>query len=269
LNPRADLAAAHLSPQEGFVLSRVDGRMSLGEICLISGLGEPATVAILQKLKAALIIITSAPMSELPPEVAPPSANRKFAAPAARAAATSPVGRGRAGTPPAGTPPGATPATGTPVAARPVPLLPVAELDAAVFADGGELSEPARRRILSFHQQLPQLDLFARLEVDTSADRQEIRRAYFRLSKEFHPDRYYGKDVGRFKDLLSDLFKAISAAFATLSNDDERAVYLALLQDADRPEPAPAGGHPGRFVAADTIPDHEPPPRRRGRDDER
>jgi hypothetical protein len=245
LNPKADFAAAQLSPQEGFVLSRVDGRTSLGEICLITGLGEAATVAALQKLKAALLIVTNAPMSELPPDIAPPSA--------AKAATFGGAARGPGATDHAGAPTEGNAANGAAGAragrlqggrgpdvevARPLPPLRDDEIDPAVLADGKDLSEEVKRRILAFHKRLPVLDYFDRLEVDPEVDRQAIRRAYFRLSKEFHPDRYYGKDLGSYRDKLSDVFKAISEAFATLADDSQRQAYVLKLRDSAATAPS-------------------------------
>ena len=120
--------------------------------------------------------------------------------------------------------PAAAPATGG------VPLLGDDEIGAELLAEGKDLSHESRRRIASFHRQLPKLDLFQRLEVGRDADRQQIRRAYHRLSKEFHPDRHYRADLGRFRELLSEVFKAVSGAFDKLSNDEGRAAYLAALR---------------------------------------
>jgi hypothetical protein len=267
-----------LTPQEGFVLSRVDGHTSLGDICMLSGLGEDAAVAILQKLKAVLIIVTSAPMAELPPGIAPASASRPAAGAArgARPATTVPETRPGSGAADAASAPqraagtaasGPRPAPGRGAAgpdlerdagaatlggaARPVPPLDEAEIDRALLTDGPDLADETRRRILAYHRRLAGLDLFARLELSPSADRQEIRRSYFRLSKEFHPDRFYGKDIGRYREMLGDIFKAISAAFATLSDDGQRARYIAGLSKAgegappERPSRSAAQDRPG------------------------
>jgi hypothetical protein len=255
LNPKANFAGAGLTPQEGFVLSRIDGRTSIAEICLITGLGEEATIAILQKLKAALLIITSASMSDLPPGIAPPSASRaatlgaggrtaSAAAPpsahgtAAAAPSSAAAERGaEGGAPPKGKWPAAAPTTQS---ARPLAPLRDEEIDPALLAEGPELGEDVKRRVLAFHTRLPMLDFFDLLEIDPLADRQAIRRSYFRLSKEFHPDRYFGKDLGPYKERLSDVFKAISAAFAVLSDDVQREAYVLKLRDA-----AAAGGGRG------------------------
>src|SRR5690349_21627742 len=57
-NPSADPMRAHLSPQEGWVLSRVDGHTSFGELCLITGLGEDQTIQILKRLQERGLILT-------------------------------------------------------------------------------------------------------------------------------------------------------------------------------------------------------------------
>ena len=231
LNPKADFAAAKLSPQEGFVLSRVDGRTSLGEICQISGLGEAASINALQKLKAALLIVTNAPMSELPPDIAPPSVGKAASFTGAKPGAPAPGAQPSAGAAArakaAGWPENA-PITES---ARPLAPLPDDEIDPAVLADGKDLAEPVKRRILAFYRRIPDLDYFDRLEVDPQADRAAIRRAYFRLSKEFHPDRYYGKDLGGYREMLGEIFKAISEAFATLSDESQRQAYVVKLRD--------------------------------------
>src|SRR5438477_13104476 len=77
LNPAANPVAAGLSPQEGWVLSRVDGHTSFGELCLITGLDEPQTVEILKRLVASGLILTkngSAPSAGASPAPTAPAA---------------------------------------------------------------------------------------------------------------------------------------------------------------------------------------------------
>jgi hypothetical protein len=219
ISKKADFSKVALTPQEGFVLSRVDGQTTLADICLISGLGEEATVAILLKLKNAGVIITSAPLE------------------------AQDSGRGRASQ--AGRPhPGQK--IPTPL---PVPLLNESDIDPELLADGKDLPIETKRRILSVHRRLHGMDCFQLLGVSRDADRQEIRRAYFRLSKEFHPDRYFGLEVGAYREWLGEVFKAVSTAFEKLSKDDERAAYLAQLEEresgAAKP-PASGAGTPPR-----------------------
>src|SRR5262245_33593423 len=75
LNPSADPMRAHLSPQEGWVLSRVDGHTSFGELCLITGLGEEQTIEILRRLSERGLILTKNGRSQVTAVPAGPTSN--------------------------------------------------------------------------------------------------------------------------------------------------------------------------------------------------
>ena len=57
LNTAIELANQNLTPIEGFILSRVDGRITYDEICMISGLDREQTLQILRTLKQARLIL--------------------------------------------------------------------------------------------------------------------------------------------------------------------------------------------------------------------
>ncbi len=61
-------------------------------------------------------------------------------------------------------------------------------------------------------------DYYELLEVDRSADGKEIRRAYRRLARQYHPD--VNKDPG-----AEDKFKEITEAYEILSDEERRAAY--------------------------------------------
>jgi len=56
------------------------------------------------------------------------------------------------------------------------------------------------------------------LSLPRDAERKAIKRAYYVLSKELHPDRYHGKDLGPFKPILETVFAALSQYVKTLSD---------------------------------------------------
>ncbi len=93
-----------------------------------------------------------------------------------------------------------------------------------------ELDEQERLRILLFRRRMVGSNLFELLEVDIETDKRNIKRAYFRLSKSFHPDNHYGKDIGPFEGWLSEVFKAITDAFRILGNNKKRAKYESSLR---------------------------------------
>jgi DnaJ-like protein len=192
LNPGADLTAFRLTPVEGFVLSRVDGTLSYEEICLISGIGNEPTLAILRRLRRDRLIL--GPNDPVPPPAPPPTA---------------------------------TPVLGVPISHPPAPgdrrsLLerlddstPVtsAELDAAP-----DLPDELKARIIRLHRRLKKLGPHEMLGLEKDAARAEIKRAYYAASKELHPDRYFGKDLGPFREKLGDIFARLTESFQKLES---------------------------------------------------
>lgn len=95
------------------------------------------------------------------------------------------------------------------------PKLP-ANLDDAVRSDL-DLDPEVQKRILVFESRLGEAD-HALLDVAPGADAREIKKAYFKLSKEFHPDRFFRRDIGDFKQRLDRIFKRIQDAYERLTN---------------------------------------------------
>ncbi len=72
----------------------------------------------------------------------------------------------------------------------------------------------------------------------TSAD---VKRAYFTVSKRFHPDRYFGKRLGSYQARLEALFVRAKKAHDVLVDDAQRALYAARHPAPPAPhEPTPA-----------------------------
>jgi DnaJ-domain-containing protein 1 len=178
---------AALGAEAGFVLSRVDGVTTLGQICLLMPFDEAHTVSLLRRLweEGALELPGRArPASAPPPETRPSAQPQVTPAAAARAAAPLPPDEG-----------------------------PI------------DLSAEQRARINEFFAGLETRDAFSLLGVARTADAKEVKRAYFKLSKEFHPDRYYGKQLGPYKERLTKIFQALKAAFELLSDPERRRAY--------------------------------------------
>ncbi len=69
------------------------------------------------------------------------------------------------------------------------------------------------------------LSHYALLGVAADADVRTIRRAYLERSRRYHPDSWYGKQLGRFAPLLTRAFQRLNRAFQTLCEDGLRAEY--------------------------------------------
>jgi curved DNA-binding protein CbpA len=61
------------------------------------------------------------------------------------------------------------------------------------------------------------------------ADSKAIKRAYYRLSKEYHPDKFYRKELGRYKLGLEVLFNKITEAYRVLGDYQTREEYDQLI----------------------------------------
>jgi len=174
-----------LSAAEGYLLSRIDGRTPWRLLREIGGIPPQQVDACLERwLKEGVLEVVGA---------------------GARS-----TGRG--------------PETKAPAAAR-APMDAAQALPAAVAIDP-KLLDPTldidcdvQRRILEFERSLsrPYHEL---LGVGIGADPKTVKRAYFKLSKEFHPDRYFRKQIGPYSQRLERIFKKVLEAHEILSDPD-------------------------------------------------
>ena len=90
------------------------------------------------------------------------------------------------------------------------------------LAEQVDLSLAERLRILAMARLADGRDPWALLGVEPDADAKTLKRAYFKLSKEIHPDRYYGKQLGSFGKRLATVFEAVSRAYARLTTPEKK-----------------------------------------------
>ncbi len=82
-----------------------------------------------------------------------------------------------------------------------------------------ELSLEVQRRILEFEASLSR-PYHALLGIEQGAPPKAVKRAYFKLSKEFHPDRYFRKNIGSYGIRLNRIFKKVLEAHEILSDPE-------------------------------------------------
>jgi len=245
VSPGFDPLKAAVGPQEYFVLSRIDGLQTLRDVLLATGLPVERAISIVQRLRSLGALLVP---GEPDPGASPcPAAVARV--PAARAAPEPSTARGSGATPtpriaPSSQPvPVVTPAAS--VAGQPTPALrrpagnqppasdvgdpqPEHELslpdttlaELAALREDVELEDRIRRRILAMARIADGRDPWALLGVPTGSDARQLKRAYFKLSKEIHPDRYYGQRLGSFAVRLSFVFEAMSRAYARLTSPE-------------------------------------------------
>jgi hypothetical protein len=89
------------------------------------------------------------------------------------------------------------------------------------LAEPGDLDPDERLRILAMVRLVDGRDPWALLGVPAGSDVKVLKRAYFKLSKDVHPDRFYGKQLGSFADRLTSVFEAVSRTYARLTAPDK------------------------------------------------
>lgn len=128
-----------------------------------------------------------------------------------------------------------------------------------------ELDAARKKEVLELEARLATANAFELLGLPPGADPAAAKAAFFDLSRKFHPDRYFGKNLGSFKGRIERIFKRLSDAHQTLTNEQKRKAYLDAHPQLARPPVAePAKSEPA--PAPPSPPEAPPDPRR---DDER
>ncbi len=83
-------------------------------------------------------------------------------------------------------------------------------------------------------QILDELDYFQILKIGQGASQSEIKTAYYRESRAYHPDRFYRLQNPELKDAIGRIYKRINEANVCLRDDVRRTKYLADVSGADR-----------------------------------
>jgi hypothetical protein len=243
VSPGFDPLKAAVGPQEYFVLSRIDGAQTLRDVLLTTGLPVERAISIVQRLRAlgALLIPgeTSAPVTANPAADARPPAPRArisgpiptmppglAGAPAGQAAPARPapsVQTGPIRRPAAPPVPETAPAAAAPEPAieHDVTLPGITTAELAALREDIALDEDTRRLVLAMARLADGRDPWALLGVPRGAEHRVLKRAYFRLSKEIHPDRYFGQRLGSFAARLPSVFEAMSRAYARLTSPEK------------------------------------------------
>ncbi|MBT8465849.1 MAG: DnaJ domain-containing protein [Myxococcales bacterium] len=101
---------------------------------------------------------------------------------------------------------------------------------AAQLVEDVEIDEALQDKILQTFKRADRLNHYELLGVTTNSDRAEIRKAYFALSKTFHPDSYYGKRLGSFKAQMEVVFRKMTDAYEVIGRQQKRDAYDRYLK---------------------------------------
>jgi tetratricopeptide (TPR) repeat protein len=263
-----------LTPSDFFVMSRLDGSTSLHTLAQMVGQAEPAVAEALVRLVAAELVTVSGVSQDeakavLEAAPAPPVAAASAGGPPRKPATTGGFQRTKTPTETSGM---YSIASGEPArkakdkghgislalvpSGWPVPFDQFA-FDPVALEAGDALSVEQKQVILYVHYHLRRITYYQLFDVPLDARRSEIKSAYFQLSKAFHPDRWFRKEVGEHGATIEEVFKWINRAYAVLSSPKKRKGYDRLIarghlgewefeRSADNPAPSSPAPSPSR-----------------------
>jgi len=81
---------------------------------------------------------------------------------------------------------------------------------------------------------LDQLDYYAVLKLQPGAGAAEVKAAYYRESRAFHPDRFAAVESVELRDLVGRIYRRINEAYTVLRDDRKRVRYQADVTGPDR-----------------------------------
>ena len=227
---------AELSPEDYFVLSRVDGSMTISQICKTSGLGSDKTLNCIQHLRDHGLIdlpgsdsTADEASSESPSPQTTPEDSVADRATGDDSTADDAVGDDQ----------DSTDDTGQRIRQRFPKSASELQFDDQLMEQSVELDEDFKLELIVVSRQLDDVDHYQLLGVEPDVEHRDLRKAYFRMSKRYHPDRFYQKILGDFESMVESIFQRVTQAYQTLNNDRKRQEYDATLQSRG----GNSGGH--------------------------
>jgi len=81
---------------------------------------------------------------------------------------------------------------------------------------------------------LDQLDYYGVLKLDQGAGVADVKAAYYRESRAYHPDRFAAVENAQVRELIGRIYRRINEAYTVLRDDAKRKKYVADLAGPDR-----------------------------------
>ncbi len=105
------------------------------------------------------------------------------------------------------------------------------------FPEAGavEVISPAQAaQLRSLAEGLNSFDYFEMLELSQTAAVGELKKAFYRESRTYHPDRFFHLPDSPVKTDISSIYKRITEAYYVLRDDAKRKKYIADIASAER-----------------------------------
>ncbi|MDA3863507.1 MAG: hypothetical protein PF689_06515, partial [Deltaproteobacteria bacterium] len=109
-------------------------------------------------------------------------------------------------------------------------LVPLECVEKLQGLDEVEISQQRQEEILRVHNTISKLNPVQIFHLDGDYSDKEVKRKFRKFTMRFHPDRYYGKKLGPYKEILHQIFKIISDNYKLVAQHENRQ----KIQDAFR-----------------------------------
>jgi hypothetical protein len=227
-----------LTAVDGYVLSRVDGTLSAREIQQIIPMQADET------LKSLFGLLSTGVIEFVPGPPKKKAAPVPLAAPPVRTAAPAEEPFVLM------TPPDAS-------AAPPAGAEPAGEDTRARPTIPGPETDPRRLEVLEAHQGLKTKNHFAVLGLTRDATEAQVKEAYFRLAKRFHPDVHHSAGLSDLREQIEAVFIRLGLAYEVLRSPRTRAHYESDLPRTTTAMPMAPPEQPPADPAAEAKQAHE------------
>ncbi len=75
------------------------------------------------------------------------------------------------------------------------------------------------------HKAIQEQNYYQLLGIDPKSDTKQIKKAYFKLAKLYHPDKFLGQEFTPYKENIDEIFNKISHAYRVLTSVSKRREY--------------------------------------------
>lgn len=106
----------------------------------------------------------------------------------------------------------------------------------ALLDEACDLTRAERLHLLVLDRDLGRKSHWEILGLRGAPSERDIKKAYFSLSKKYHPDTYFGRNTGSFAPIIARVFGGIKAAYDVLADAEQRQIY-----EAEHPPPSGSG----------------------------
>jgi DnaJ-class molecular chaperone len=96
------------------------------------------------------------------------------------------------------------------------------------------MDEQFRQEVAALVQALDQLDYFGVLKLSQTAGVAEVKAAYHRESRAYHPDRFAALPDQALREQIGRIYRRINEAYTVLRDDAKRKKYVADISGPDR-----------------------------------